>query len=203
MKQTNSAVVLLCGGKISPASEWRSGARIDLAVKLACEHGSFLLVSSGVSGHEKNIHACPEAHLYIQELVRRYPEFSKRRLLVEDFSRDTVGNVYFSLQVLRSVLGENATVHWVSNSFHKQRLASIVSRHVQLKHGHGSWHHQFACVPDIDGQADLIEEIYSNELASQTRFENDLRDANSVENLLFRHHDFYSIKKLWKGLACA
>ena len=78
-------------------------------MKLAVEGKSYLLVSSGVSGHQKNADTCPEAHLYIRELVRRYPAFPKGRLPVEDFSRDTVGNVYFSPQVLNSVLADNAT----------------------------------------------------------------------------------------------
>jgi hypothetical protein len=203
MNQPNSAVVLLCGGAINTETEWRSGARIDLAVRLASERESYLLVSSGVSGHQENADACPESHLYIQELVRRFPAFPKDRLLVEDFSRDTVGNVYFSLQVLRSVLASVATVVWVSNLFHKRRLTSIVSRLTQLENDRGSWRHEFVCVPNLDDKADYLRQLSKDERASQARFENDLQNAKSIEKLLFGFHDFYSIDRLWKGWRCA
>ena len=202
MNQPKSAVVLLCGGAITPETEWRSGARIDQAVKLAAERKSFLLVSSGVSGHQKKADTCPEAHLYIQELVHRYPAFPKERLLVEDFSRDTVGNVYFGLQVLKSVLVGDANVVWVSNHFHERRLASIVSRLGQSENGRGSWRHEIACVPDLGAPADQLWKLSKDERESHARFENDLYEAGSIEKLLFGLHDFYSIDRLWKDLRC-
>lgn len=196
MQQHNSAVIMLCGGEITPQTEWRSGARIDFAVELAVRNGTYLMVSSGISGHTTDLNARPESHIYIEELRRRYPAFPLERLLVEDFSRDTVGNVYFSLQVLKAVLQDEASVTWVSNEFHKNRLMFIIEKVVDMVGSFKGWSNTVKVVPDTEEKFGKGIELESAERASLARFKKDLEIAKNVEELLFCFHDFYSIKRI-------
>ena len=198
MDDSNLAVVLLCGGPIAADSEWRTVARIDFAVELALKLDGYLLVSSGVSGHEVDVAARPESHLYIQELTRRYSEFPRARLFVEDFSRDTVGNVYFSVQVLKAVLRPKARVIWVSSKFHSDRLRVIVA----AIEGGTDWTHEVASVTKSPPSQELLVHLEEIERASIERFTDDLMLSTGIEELLFCRHDFYSVDRLLKEKRC-
>lgn len=190
----SSAVVLLCGGTISAETQWRSGARIEAAVRLASSRpGGCLLVSSGVSGHA-DCHGRPEAHRYAEVIRAAYPDLPSGHLLVEDMSRDTVGNVYFSLTILRLLLATRAQVQWVTNAFHLDRVLAIVR---WMEPG-SAFTHRGVAVPDCT-PGPLLSQLCRGEADSLRRFEQDARASASPEELLFLHHDFYRVDRLSRG----
>ena len=117
-----------------------------------------------------------------------------KNIFIEDLSRDTVGNVFFSSIALRNILNKNSQLIWVSNDFHLNRIEIIVK----------------ACAPYITSQnlyagapdhvsSDVMGRILKDECNSLARFQHDLLNSSSIEELIFLKYDLYSIRRLQDG----
>lgn len=180
-----SCVILLCGGIINKHNYWRSGERIFAAVnQFKSLENSCLLISSGISGHLK-YGAKPESHVYYDYICKYYNEVSCDRIFIEDMSRDSVGNVFFSLTIAKLLLLKGASFFWVSNDFHMERIETIVS-----SLSDGGFIHNFVAVPSGCG-IESLNKLKADERSSQERFKRDWAEVRSPEELLFLRHDFY------------
>ena len=190
------AVVLLCGGAINSANAWRSSARVAKAIELIeKDDESCLLITSGISGHIGFAEE-PESHLYRNYLCDMCPGDVSKRVYIEDLSRDTVGNVYFSLKILKLLVLEGSRVIWITNVFHAERLRTIIRCMDQSDY----FNHQFELVADLDSE--LIFQLRAEEFESKGRFLKDFSAAASPEALIFLYHDFYKINRLVEKSKC-
>lgn len=185
----SQAVVLLCGGVIDDENAWRSSARVTKAVELIEKNDeSCLLITSGISGHI-GFKGEPESHCYLAYLQDKFPSVCSSRVFIEDLSRDTVGNVYFSLKILKLLIAGSSRVTWVTNGFHADRLNTIVRCLDQS----GFFNHELGLVKDLDSGRMMT--LLDEETESKQRFLADLSMSCSNEALLFLHHNFYRIDR--------
>ena len=193
IKCFGQAVVLICGGVISDESAWRSSARVLKAIELMeKDDENCLLITGGRSGRSAFTEV-PESHLYLDYLRNTSSSICTSRVFVEDFSRDSVGNVYFSLEILRLVLARSSRVTWVTNEFHADRLTTIVRCFDRSNY----FDHQFELVRDAN--LALMANLLSNECKSKERFLKDFYSSSSPEALLYLNHDFYRIDRVMEN----
>lgn len=187
----DKAIVLLCGGYLDDNNnKWRTVARLELALQEFIKHkDACLLISSGISGHAKS-GSRPEAHVYYEFMQRNYKHLDFSRIFVEDISRDTVGNVFFSLSILKFFLKNNSTVLWVTNNFHVKRLGKIINFYPK----EFLFAANYVVAPD-NLSLSVMKQIDAYEINSCNRFICDASGCANLEELIFVKHDFYAANR--------
>ena len=194
-------VVVLCGGEFTFRDAWRTTARIEAGCSLAEASDCSLLISSGVSGHRLKAGkrpVWPESWAYAQIAVNHFG-FVSQNISLEDVSRDTVGNVLFSLLGLKSLnLPPDASVVWVTNTFHTSRLAEIIryfEEALSAKFQSSVFEVSDAekLSTDPEGYQRLLDEEAHSLEAFRESFSGEAKISGVLDTLL-TSHPFYSVK---------
>lgn len=101
-------------------------ARLDRAIEMASSTTYFLVLSRGTTHHppvlDKNLFPIDEASASAAYLIER--DISSDRILIENWSLDTIGNAYFARQCIIEPM-ELHRLAVITNEFHMPRTKLI------------------------------------------------------------------------------
>lgn len=195
MNRIDKIILCLCGGHLDdPGSvKWRTVERLKTVDRiLRSEEEDFaVLFSAGISGHKSpspNVYDIePESWSYAEWLSQRVGD--RIPIYVEDMSRDTVGNIFFSFSWL-AFLGFRGQLWIVTNKFHMPRVKEISAK---FEHFIPNAHFKFVEVADGASGAELSL-LEQQEIMSLKAFSRDII-PHSLEFKFFSHHIFYQCRR--------
>lgn len=182
-------VIIVLGGGIDQNGNIHSWVkkRFDLAITYYQQYNIPIIPCSGVPYHNepflKNGHLHTEADAGAEYLLGQ--GVSREMILKEDYSRDTIGNAYFSL-VMHVLPAQFKNILVITSQFHMSRSRVIFD-----------WLYKLAGINDIvyketdDGDLANIQPTYQLRLN---------REKKSTKNVLNLSHKYGTLEEVHKWL---
>ena len=206
MKKSNSDAIFIPGGgleKDGTPHEWVR-RRLDYAVKIRTKKTFIIPLGSGTP-HKTPV--LDKAGLQIKESVAMADYLvkkgiSKKRILVDKFSDDTIGNGYFSRLFFADPFNFKKILV-ITSLHHMPRVQAIFKWIFSLTPRKKNYHLDFISVPDAGINSAIIKARIKKEKQSLKSFpalRKKIKTLESFHRWLFTHHAVYSyglkIKKL-------